>query len=103
MLGRAKKLAAKLIINAKESAPARVNPRQAQNTNMGSARTKSTGKGYSAATKSRYTLDRWKCYLDSCVSYHAFFEKQHLRNIGEDNSTMSGNCNAGTVTLKKKG
>ena len=53
VLGRAKKLAAKLIINAKESAPARVNPRQAQNTNRGSARTKLTGKGYSAVTKSR--------------------------------------------------
>ena len=75
VLGRAKKLAAKLIANAKESAPVRVNPRQALNNNMGSARTKPTGKGYSAATKSRYTLDRWKCYLDSCASYHTFFER----------------------------
>ena len=105
VLGRAKRLAAKLIVNAKDrSSPEGVNPRQALNINMGSTRTKPKGKGYPAEKKSRYTLDRWKCYLDSYASYHTFFEKKHLHAIGETNSTMSGNCNAGsTVTLKKKG
>ena len=29
----------------------------------------------------RYTLDRWKLYLDSCAIYHSFFAKEFLRNI----------------------
>ena len=104
VLGRAKRLAAKLIITAREgSSPEGVNPRQALKINMGSARMKPKGKGYPAVRKSRYTLDRWKCYLNSCASYHTFFEREYLRNIGETDSTMSGNCNAGTVVLKKKG
>ena len=48
-------------------------------------------------------VDRWKCYLDSCASYHTFFEKEYLRTVGETNSTMHGNCNTGTVIPKKKG
>ena len=51
----------------------------------------------------RYTLDWWKCYLDSCASYHTFFVRGFLKNMGEDSSTMTGNCNAGTVLLKEKG
>ena len=51
----------------------------------------------------RHTLDWWKCYLDSCASYHTFFVREFLKNIKEDGSTMDGNCNAGSVPLKKKG
>jgi hypothetical protein len=51
--------------------------------------------------RSRHTLDWWKCYLDSCASYHTFFIRKFLKNIGEDESTMSGNCNAGTVLLRQ--
>ena len=32
----------------------------------------------------RYTLDRWKLYLDSCTTYHSFFAKEFLRNIEKD-------------------
>ena len=51
----------------------------------------------------RNTLDWWKCYLDSCASYHTFFVREFLKNIEEDGSTMDGNCNAGSVLLKQKG
>ena len=51
----------------------------------------------------RNTLDRWKCYLDSCALYHTFFVREFLKNIKEDGSTMDGNCNAGSVLLKEKG
>ena len=27
----------------------------------------------------RYTLDRWKLYLDSYIAYHSFFVKEFLR------------------------
>ena len=33
---------------------------------------------------SRHTLDWWKCYLDSYASYHTFFMRKFLKNIGED-------------------
>ena len=29
----------------------------------------------------RNTLDWWKCYLDSCASYHTFFVREFLKNI----------------------
>ena len=29
----------------------------------------------------RYTLDWWKFYLDSCVTYHTFFVKDFLSRI----------------------
>ena len=51
----------------------------------------------------RHILDWWKCYLVSCASYHAFFVHEFPKNIKEDESTMDGNCNAGSVLLKKKG
>ena len=49
------------------------------------------------------TLDWWKCYLDSCASYHTFFMKQFLTNITQGGATMTGNCNAGTTTANKQG
>ena len=51
----------------------------------------------------RVTLDWWKCYLDSCASYHTFFIKQFLTNITQGGATMTGNCNAGTTTANKQG
>ena len=51
----------------------------------------------------RNTLDWWKCYLDSCASYHTFFVRDFLKNIEEDGYKMDGNCNAGSVLLKEKG
>ena len=50
-----------------------------------------------------HTLNWWKCYLDSCASYHTFFVREFLKNIEEDESTMDGKCNTGYVLLKKKG
>ena len=28
----------------------------------------------------RFTLDNWKCYLDSCATYHTFFVREFLDN-----------------------
>ena len=52
-----------------------------------------------------HTLDWWKCYPDSCASYHTFFVCEILKNIKEVGSTMDGdgNGNAGSVLLKEKG
>jgi len=58
---------------------------------------------YPKIKNGRYALDWWKCYLDSCASYHTFFVREFLRGIHEDSSTMSGSCNAGEVLLKQKG
>lgn len=60
-------------------------------------------KSYPKTKKSQYTLDWWKCHLDSCTSYHTYFVKEFLGNIGKDPSTMSANFNACTVLLKQKG
>ena len=38
---------------------------------------------YPKIKNGRYTLDWWKCYLDSCASYHTFFVKEFLRNVHE--------------------
>ena len=50
----------------------------------------------------RHTLDWWKCYLDSCASYHTIFVREFLRNIKEDGSTMDGNCKTGSVLLRRR-
>ena len=47
--------------------------------------------------KSKYALDWWKCYLDSCATYHTFFVKEFLSNVRKGNVTMTGSCNAGTT------
>ena len=51
----------------------------------------------------RFTLTWWKCYLESCASYHSFFIEEFLRNIKKGKSTMEGSCNAGTVSTSTKG
>ena len=74
------------------------------NTNIGGTNAQSKRWKMMAKMRSRRnTLDWWKCYLDSCASYHTFFVREFLKNIEEDGSTMDGNCNAGSVLLKQKG
>ena len=41
-------------------------------------------KGYPKAKDGRYTLDWYKCHLDSCASYHTFFTKAFLRKISKE-------------------
>ena len=73
-------------------------------TNIGGTNAQSKRWKMMAKMRSRRnTLDWWKCYLDSCASYHTFFVREFLKNIEEDESTMDGNCNAGSVLLKQKG
>ena len=45
----------------------------------------------------------WKCYLDSCATYHPFFMEEFLHDMREGKSTMSGSSNAGTVSTNTKG
>ena len=35
-------------------------------------------------SRRRGTLDWWKCYLDSCASYHTFFVREFLKDVEED-------------------
>ena len=51
--------------------------------------------------ENRLTLNWWKLYLDSCVSYHTFFVKEFFMNIYEGAGAMNGNCNAGTTRITK--
>ena len=51
----------------------------------------------------RFTLDNWKCYLDSCATYHNFFVREFLDRVFSGKTTMNGSCNAGTVTTNIKG
>ena len=51
----------------------------------------------------RYTLDRWKLYLDSCATYHSFFAKEYLCWIEEGSTTLSGSCNTGTAVTNTRG
>ena len=53
--------------------------------------------------EARYTLDRRKLYLDSCITYHYFFTKEFLRNIKNGNMTLTGGCNAGTTVTNARG
>ena len=50
-----------------------------------------------------FTLTWWKCYLDSCTTYHAFFMKEFLCEVREGKSTINDSCNAGTVSINTKG
>ena len=45
----------------------------------------------------RYTLDRWKLYLDSCATYHSFLAKELCTNIKDGDTILTGSCNAGTT------
>ena len=58
---------------------------------------------YPKIKSGRYTLDWWKCYLDSCASYHTFFVREFLRHVQDSSTTMNGSCNAGSVMLREKG
>ena len=49
------------------------------------------------------TICCWKCYLDSCASYHTFFSEEFLTDIKESDTTMTGRCNAVTKVTKMKG
>ena len=51
----------------------------------------------------KLTLCWWKCYLDSCASYHNFFSEYFLTDAKETDSTMASRCNAGTTVTKMKG
>jgi hypothetical protein len=51
----------------------------------------------------RVTLEWWKCYLDSCASYHTFFVKCFLTSVTEGGKTMSGRCNAGVTKTATRG
>ena len=51
----------------------------------------------------RFTLDWWKCYLDSCATYHTFFIEEFLADVHKGETTMNGSCNAGTVSTNTKG
>ena len=51
----------------------------------------------------RFTLDWWKCYLDSCATYHTFFIEEFLADVHKGDTTMNGSCNAGTVSTSNKG
>ena len=52
---------------------------------------------------SKRTLCWWKCYLDSCASYHTFFLEEFLVDIKDSDATMTGRYNAGTTVTKIKG
>ena len=51
----------------------------------------------------RLTLEWWKCYLDSCASYHTFFVKEFIKNIQEGGGTMTGRCHSGTTRTNTRG
>ena len=51
----------------------------------------------------RFTLDWWKCYLDSCATYHTFFIDEFLANVHKGETTMNVSCNSGTVSTNTKG
>ena len=51
----------------------------------------------------RFTLDKWNCYLDSCVTYHNLFVRDFLDILYLGNTAMNGSCNVGTVTTNTRG
>ena len=51
----------------------------------------------------RYTLDRWKLYIDSCATYQSFFVKEFLRNIENGDTPLTGSCNAGITFTHIRG
>ena len=51
----------------------------------------------------RFTLDNWKCYLDSCPTYHNFFVREFLDRVSLGQTAMNGSCNAGIVTNNTRG
>ena len=51
----------------------------------------------------QFTLDNWKCYLDSCAIYHTFFVREFLDRVSSGKKAMNGSCNAGAVTTNTSG
>ena len=49
------------------------------------------------------TLEWWKCYLDSCASYHMFFAKCFVTGVTVGNKTMNGRYNAGVTKTATRG
>ena len=70
---------------------------------MGTVSVNKESKHYPKVKRGRYTLDWWKCYLDSCASYHTFFVREFLCHTQDSSTTMNGSCNAGSVLLRQKG
>ena len=50
-----------------------------------------------------FTLDWWKCYLDSCSTYHTLFIEEFLSDVHKGDTTINGSCNACTVSTNTKG
>ena len=50
-----------------------------------------------------FTLTWWKCYLDSCATYHSFFMEELLCDVKEGKFTTNGSYNADTVATNTKG
>ena len=48
-------------------------------------------------------LCEWKLYLDSCATYHSKVFDWCLDNEHDVSVYLTGHCNAGTTTCKKKG
>ena len=51
----------------------------------------------------RFTLDNWKCHLESCATYHTFFFREFLDRVYSGKKATNGSCNAGTVTTNTRG
>ena len=52
---------------------------------------------------SQFMLDWWKCYLNSCATYHSFFVGEFLSGVHKGKSTMNGGCNTGKVSTSTMG
>ena len=70
---------------------------------LANAISRSAKTAFKKSEDNRYTLDRWKLYLDSCATYHYFFAKEFLWNIEEGDTTLTGSCNAGTTVTNTRG
>ena len=51
----------------------------------------------------RVTLDPWKLYLYSCVTYHTFFVREFLARVQKGKATMTGSYNTGTTSTNTQG
>ena len=70
---------------------------------LASATSKSAKATLKKSEDNKYMLDRWKLYLDSCVTYHSFFAKEFLQNIKEHDTILTGSCNASTTVTYTRG
>ena len=51
----------------------------------------------------RFNLEKWKCYLESCATYHTLFVREFLDRVYWGKTAMNGSCNYGTVTNNTRG